>query len=137
MLGLRTLQSKPGIMDWISSRLQTTVLALSQTISSRSVSDARVTFPPPHPSLFSFPSILCFWFSFFLFLSRFVHSPWNFFPVAMGSHCCSCSSRCCNFAFSLTAKKHYTSKIKEFEDLETVGTFGFRGEALSSLCAVR
>ncbi|EEB07106.2 MutL family mismatch-repair protein Pms1 [Schizosaccharomyces japonicus yFS275] len=34
------------------------------------------------------------------------------------------------------AKKYYTSKLNEFEDLSKLGTFGFRGEALSSLCAL-
>ncbi|KAL0023381.1 hypothetical protein WJX79_000253 [Trebouxia sp. C0005] len=36
---------------------------------------------------------------------------------------------------SLTLKYH-TSKLQQFSDLQDVSTFGFRGEALSSLCAL-
>ncbi|MBN2039402.1 MAG: DNA mismatch repair endonuclease MutL [Spirochaetes bacterium] len=36
----------------------------------------------------------------------------------------------------LTIEKHATSKIKEIEDIEKITSFGFRGEALSSIASV-
>ncbi|XP_072997628.1 DNA mismatch repair protein PMS1 isoform X1 [Typha latifolia] len=38
--------------------------------------------------------------------------------------------------FQFLALKHHTSKISDFSDLHSLTTFGFRGEALSSLCAL-
>ncbi|CAH8361105.1 unnamed protein product [Eruca vesicaria subsp. sativa] len=38
--------------------------------------------------------------------------------------------------FKVLALKHHTSKLEDFTDLESLTTFGFRGEALSSLCAL-
>lgn len=57
----------------------------------------------------------------------------------------SCTSSCFfgfvgnNYSLDLLqalALKHHTSKIADFSDLHTLTTFGFRGEALSSLCAL-
>ena len=38
--------------------------------------------------------------------------------------------------FSSICLKHFTSKLSEFSELQELGTYGFRGEALSSMCAV-
>jgi DNA mismatch repair protein PMS2 len=38
--------------------------------------------------------------------------------------------------FELLLKRHHTSKLSSFEDLSLVSTYGFRGEALSSLASI-
>ena len=38
--------------------------------------------------------------------------------------------------YSLITKKYFTSKLRKFTDLEKMQTYGFRGEALSSICAM-
>lgn len=38
--------------------------------------------------------------------------------------------------FANVARKHHTSKISSFEDIESISSFGFRGEALAALANV-
>lgn len=40
------------------------------------------------------------------------------------------------YFLQVIALKHHTSKLADFPDLQSLATFGFRGEALSSLCAL-
>lgn len=36
----------------------------------------------------------------------------------------------------IEAQKYWTNKINGFEDISFLSSYGFRGEALSSICAV-
>ncbi|XP_015593968.1 mismatch repair endonuclease PMS2 [Cephus cinctus] len=59
--------------------------------------------------------------------------------VDYGQTCISVSDNGCGVLeddFEGLGLKHHTSKLQEFSDLTEVDTFGFRGEALSSLCAL-
>lgn len=56
-----------------------------------------------------------------------------------GRTCVSVSDNGCGVLeddFEGLGLKHHTSKLRQFSDLTEVGTFGFRGEALSSLCSL-
>lgn len=34
------------------------------------------------------------------------------------------------------AKRYHTSKLVNFDDLESIASYGFRGEALNSMCTI-
>jgi DNA mismatch repair protein PMS2 len=62
-------------------------------------------------------------------------SPENYENVGELSHLFSLRCGRANL-LSLLALKHYTSKLSSYDDLSSLHTFGFRGEAISSLCAL-
>ena len=55
----------------------------------------------------------------------------------MGAHCIEVSDNGSGIDpsnYSGIARKHFTSKLQAFEDIYSVSSFGFRGEALNALC---